>query len=188
MAVFRRHLARAGRGQPEQVSHAMTLATNGPRGQPRSRVMLLRGLDGRGFVFFTNLRSAKGQDLARSPKVALCFHWPHIGVQVRVLGEAHRVADAEADAYFATRPRDSQVGAWASDQSRPLANRAALMRRFAKAQKRFAGAPVPRPSHWSGFRVRPDLIEFWHGRENRLHDREIWTRRGRTWRKGRLFP
>jgi pyridoxamine 5'-phosphate oxidase len=150
--------------------------------------VLLRGFDEHGFVFFTNLRSAKGEEIRRSSRVALCFHWPDLAIQVRVEGRARPVAAAEADAYFGSRPRDSQLAAWASDQSRPLASRAELLRRFARERKKWAGKPVGRPPHWSGYRVTPDEIEFWYGRPHRLHERRLYTRRGHTWKRVGLFP
>jgi pyridoxamine 5'-phosphate oxidase len=151
-------------------------------------VVLLRAVDRRGFVFFTNLRSAKGSEIARSRGVALCFHWPHLKVQVRVEGRATPVTDPEADLYFATRPRDSQIAAWASDQSRPLTSRLELLSRFARAKKRFEGQPVPRPPHWSGFLVVPSSIEFWYGRPHRLHDRHLFRRKGGGWTHSILSP
>jgi pyridoxamine 5'-phosphate oxidase len=139
-------------------------------------------------VFFTNLRSDKSREIVRSDRVALALHWPHLKVQIRVEGRARHVADAEADAYFEGRPRDSQIAAWASDQSRPLSSRRELLRRFDQMKARFAGGPVPRPPHWSGFRVTPDRIEFWSGRPHRLHDRQLYVRRGTAWRHTLLNP
>jgi pyridoxamine 5'-phosphate oxidase len=188
IAIFIRHLKAARRGMPENVSDAMTLATMAPGGQPKARMVLLRGVDRRGFAFFTNFESSKGREIARSSKVALCFHWPELEVQVRVEGRARPVTAAEADAYFATRPRESQLAAWASDQSRPLARRGDLLRRFAAAKRRFGSAPVPRPPHWSGFRVEPAAIEFWYGRPHRLHERRLYVRRHSTWRSELLNP
>jgi pyridoxamine 5'-phosphate oxidase len=155
---------------------AMTLATVGPDGRPSARVVLLKGVDGGGFVFYTNTRSRKGRELDADPNVALTIWWPHIGWQVRVEGSAARVADDEADAYFASRARGSQLGAWASDQSDPLASRAALEARLAEFTTRFAGAPVPRPPHWTGYRVTPTTLELWKNRDDRLHDRQEFTR------------
>jgi pyridoxamine 5'-phosphate oxidase len=159
-----------------------------PGGRPRSRVVLLRGADRRGFVFFTNLESAKGREIGRSDRVALCFHWPRLHVQVRIEGRAAPVAKREADDYFASRPRDSQLGAWASDQSRPIGNRRELLRSFREQEKRFADVPVPRPPHWGGYRVAPDVIEFWYGRPHRLHERLVFTRRGKAWKRTILSP
>jgi pyridoxamine 5'-phosphate oxidase len=139
-------------------------------------VVLLKGVDGDGFVFYTNTRSRKGRELDADPRAALTLWWPHIGWQVRVEGNAARVTDAEADAYFATRARGSQLGAWASEQSDTLASRAELEARLADLTTRFAGQPVPRPSHWTGYRVTPSLIEYWKNRADRLHEREEYRR------------
>jgi pyridoxamine 5'-phosphate oxidase len=188
IGLFLRHLEAARRGVGEDVSDAMTLSTVGPGGRPRSRIVLLRGADRQGFLFFTNLRSDKGREIGASAPVALCFHWPHLKIQVRIEGRARPVGAAEADAYFATRPRESQLAAWASDQSRPLASRGALLRRFELEKVRFAGAEVPRPPHWSGYRVAPDRIEFWHGRPHRLHERDLYVRRGASWKHTLLSP
>jgi len=152
--------------------NAMTVATVHPDGQPAARTVLLKQVDVRGFVFYTNQRSRKGRDLMANPKAALCFHWAPLGLQVLVEGDVDVVSDAEADAYFATRPRLSQLGAWASDQSKPLASRDSLEIQVAEAEARFAGQAVPRPPHWSGFRVVPRFMEFWSSREGRLHVRE----------------
>lgn len=188
IALFLRYLKAARRGLPETMSDAMSLATTSRNGRPRSRIVLLRRADRRGFVFFTNFRSDKGREIGARDRVALCLYWQHLEVQVRIEGRAAPVSDAEADAYFATRPRDSQVAAWASDQSRPLASRRQLLARFEKEKRRFAGGVVPRPPHWSGFRVTPDLIEFWSGRPHRLHDRQLYVRRGKAWRHRLLNP
>jgi pyridoxamine 5'-phosphate oxidase len=155
---------------------AMTLATIGADGRPSARVVLLKGVDGDGFVFYTNTRSRKGRELDADPRAALTLWWPHIGWQVRVEGNAARVTDAEADAYFATRARGSQLGAWASEQSDTLASRAELEARLADLTTRFAGQPVPRPPHWTGYRVTPSLIEYWKNRADRLHEREEYRR------------
>ncbi|MBX3725457.1 MAG: pyridoxamine 5'-phosphate oxidase [Xanthomonadales bacterium] len=176
-------------GEPEPT--AMSLATVDDLGQPCVRVVLLKALDARGFSFYTNTESDKGRQLASQPRAAICFLWKHLDqvVQVRAQGAVEAVDDAEADAYFASRPYGSQIGAWASDQSRPLADRATLERRIAEAQARFAGAPVPRPPHWGGYRLVPDRLEFWHGREYRLHDRFVFEREeSNNWRESRLFP
>lgn len=167
---------------------AMTLATVGPDGHPSARVVLLKSVGADGFVFYTNLQSRKGRELAEDPRAALCFHWQQLEVQVRVEGSVERVPDEEADAYFATRPRISQLGAWASDQSAPLASMAELEQRLRDAEARFAGGDVPRPPHWSGFRLIPRVIEFWRNRPFRLHERERFERDGAGWTMTRLFP
>ncbi|MDB5687396.1 MAG: pyridoxamine 5-phosphate oxidase [Rhizorhabdus sp.] len=169
-------------------SNAMALATVGADGQPSVRMVLLKGHDVRGFVFYTNLESRKAGDIFGTPKAALLFHWKSLRRQVRIEGAVERVSDAEGDAYFATRSRDSQLGAWASDQSRPLANRELFEERFEAMQARFAGGDVPRPPHWSGFRVVPDRIEFWQDRAHRLHERRLFTRTADRWDEGLLFP
>jgi pyridoxamine 5'-phosphate oxidase len=153
------------------------------------RAVLLKGADPRGFVFYTNFESRKAEELSANPRAALCFHWKSLGRQIRIEGTVSVVSDEEADAYFASRPRDSQIGAWASDQSRPLADRGELEDRFANVSRQYAdSAAVPRPAYWSGFRVRPERVEFWQERPFRLHDRVLFTREGDTWRKQRLFP
>jgi len=167
---------------------AMTLATIGADGTPSARVVLLKGADARGFVFYTNLESQKGRELLARPRAALCFHWQPLGRQVRVTGDAERVSDDEADAYFATRARMSQIGAWASRQSAPLARDADLEARVREVEERYAGREVPRPPHWSGFRVLPERIEFWRNRPYRLHERLLYERDGDAWRVSRLFP
>lgn len=159
---------------------AVTLSTVSGDGRPSARVVLLKGVDAGGFVFYTNTRSRKGREMAARPDVALTFWWPHIGWQVRVEGRATAVSDAEADAYFATRARGSQLGAWASHQSETLASRAELEARMAELTKKHEGQRVPRPPHWSGYRVAPTAIEFWHNRDDRLHDRELYTRASAT--------
>ncbi len=170
--------------------NAMVLATVGPEGRPSARVVLLKGFDARGFVFYTNLESRKGRELAAHPAASLTFYFRPLPRQVRVEGLAHPVSAEEADAYFATRPRGSQVGAWASDQSAPLPSRATLESRFAEVEAQYQGKPIPRPPHWSGFRLVPDLIEFWVGRENRLHEREVFTRDtpDAPWKVQHLYP
>jgi pyridoxamine 5'-phosphate oxidase len=155
---------------------AMTLSTVGPDGRPSARVVLLKGADPDGFVFFTNTRSRKGRELDTDPRCALTLWWPHIGWQVRVEGTVARVRDDEADAYFATRARGSQLGAWASEQSEALASRAELEARLAVLTAQYEGKPVPRPPHWTGYRVTPAMIEFWKNREDRLHEREEYSR------------
>jgi pyridoxamine 5'-phosphate oxidase len=154
----------------------MTLSTVGADGRPSARVVLLKGVDGGGFVFYTNTRSRKGRELAANPQVALTVWWPHIGWQVRVEGTVASVSEAEADAYFATRARGSQLGAWASEQSQTLESRAELEARLAEVTRRYEGQPVPRPPHWSGYRVTPLVVELWKSRDDRLHDRQLYSR------------
>jgi pyridoxamine 5'-phosphate oxidase len=169
---------------------AMALATADGTGRPSVRIVLLKGFDRHGFVFFTNLESRKADHLAENPRAALCFHWQPLEVQVRVEGLVSPVSDAEADQYFATRPHGSQIGAWASRQSRPLAAREELEERILETEARFAGIEVPRPPFWSGYRVSPERIEFWTGRPSRLHDREVYYADAAAggWRMERLYP
>ena len=155
---------------------AMTLATATPDGRPSARAVLLKGIDARGFAFFTNYDSRKGRELDANPRAALVLLWIPLQRQVRVTGSVARLDAEESDAYFATRPRGSQLGAWASQQSRPLPDRAELERRWEALDERYGGEAVPRPSHWGGYRVEPDEIEVWQGRANRLHDRFAYTR------------
>jgi pyridoxamine 5'-phosphate oxidase len=186
LAPFRRWLDEAWKGEPN--AHAMTLATTTSDGRPSVRAVLLKGLDERGYVFYTNLESRKSKELLANPHAALCFLWKSLDRQVRVEGFVELAADEEADAYFASRPRDSQIGAWASDQSRPLASRAELEQRVDEFSRRFGEGEVPRPAYWSGFRVVPQRIEFWQERLSRLHDRILFIREGDVWRRERLFP
>lgn len=169
-------------------SNAMALATADSQGRPSVRMVLLKGYDERGFVFYTNRESRKAGDLAANPHVALLFHWKSLRRQIRIEGPIAFASDAESDAYFASRSRDSQLGAWASDQSRPLHSRATFEARFAEVQARFEGQPVPRPPHWGGYRVTPERIEFWLDREHRLHERRVFTRAGEGWQEGMLYP
>jgi len=169
-------------------ANAMALATATDAARPSVRIVLLKAWDARGFVFYTNLESRKGRELAANAEVALNFHWKSLRRQVRIEGRAEPVTAAEADAYFATRPRDSQLGAWASDQSRPLADRATFDTRFAEVAAKFDTVDVPRPGHWSGWRVVPQVIEFWQDREFRLHERLVSTRADAGWTNGMLFP
>jgi pyridoxamine 5'-phosphate oxidase len=175
-------------GRETDVPNAMALATVDPSGLPDLRTVLLKGHDTRGFVFYTNFDSAKGRELLATPKAALLFHWKSLRRQVRIRGRVEQVSDAEADAYFASRPRDSRIGAWASDQSRPLEGRFALEKRVAEYALNFGLGEIPRPPHWSGFRVIPAEIEFWSDGAFRLHDRLLFCRTDEGWRTTKLYP
>lgn len=169
-------------------SNAMTIATADASGQPSARMVLLKGHGPDGFVFYTNQQSRKAGDIGENPKAAILFHWKSLRRQIRIEGSLSSVPDEAADAYFATRGRDSQLGAWASDQSRPLDSRATFEARFAEMTQRFAGQDVPRPPHWSGYRLAPVHFEFWQDQAHRLHERRIFTRCGDTWTEGLLYP
>lgn len=189
LATFRALLQEAtAAGEPEPT--AMVLATCGDDGQPSARTVLLKDADERGFVFYTNTLSLKGRQLAERPRAALLFLWKHLRdqVQVRIEGPVDAVDVAEADAYFASRPRESQIGAWASLQSQPLDGRATLDARIAELTRRHEGQAVPRPPHWSGYRVRPEAVEFWYGVPYRLHERHLHRFEGGAWTHTLLYP
>jgi pyridoxamine 5'-phosphate oxidase len=178
----------AEKSEPNEPN-AMALATVDKDGLPDVRMVLLKGFDHNGFVFYTNLESRKGTELAQNMKAALCFHWKSLRRQVRVRGPVERVSDAEADAYFASRPRGSRIGAWASKQSRPLESRFALEKAVAEYTAKYPLGEIPRPPHWSGFRIVPQMIEFWADRQFRLHDRVVFDRTAEGgWKKARLYP
>ena len=189
IALFQAWLQAAEAGEPNDPN-AMALATVDAQGLPDVRMVLLKEVDVRGFTFYTNAESAKGLALAAHPQAALLFHWKSLRRQVRVRGPVEQVSEAEADAYFASRPRASQVGAWASDQSRPLPDRFALERRVAEYGVKFSLGVVPRPPHWNGYRVRPLHLEFWRDRPFRLHERVVFSRGGldAAWETTRLYP
>jgi pyridoxamine 5'-phosphate oxidase len=186
-ALFEEWFAAARATEPDDPT-AMALATADATGRPSVRMVLLKAADPRGFVFYTNLDSPKAADVQVNPRAELCLHWAKLERQVRVAGRVEPVGDDEADAYFATRPRLSQLGAWASRQSTPMSDRLELEREVAKAGLRFALGRVPRPSRWSGYRIVPDRIEFWHQRPFRHHDRQVFRRTADGWRQNWLFP
>ena len=188
IARFHRWFAAARRHAQIPQPEAMGLATADRRGRPSLRVVLLKHADAQGFVFYTNANSRKGRELAANPWASVVFHWQPLGRQVRVEGRVELVRPEEADAYWATRPRESQLGGAASAQSEPVASRAALLRRWRELTRRFRDQPVPRPPHWTGYRLVPTAIEFWTLRPHRMHDRELFTRTSRGWRVARLQP
>ncbi len=187
IARFQRWFAQARTARIAQAD-AMALATVDAQGRPAARMVLLKRADRDGFVFYTNAKSRKGRELRANPRAALVFHWQRIGKQVRVEGRVQSVSAAEADAYWVTRPRASQLAALASEQSATLAARARLVARWRTLARRYRGGAVPRPPHWTGYRLVPEAIEFWIHRHHRLHDRELFTRRGRGWKRTRLQP
>jgi pyridoxamine 5'-phosphate oxidase len=186
-ALFARWLEDARAAEPNDPD-AVALATVDGDGLPNVRMVLLKDFDAHGFVFYTNYESTKGRELLAARKAAMCFHWKSLRRQVRVRGPVETVSDAEADAYFSSRPRGSRIGAWASKQSRPLESRFALEKAVAEYTARYAIGDIPRPPYWSGFRIKPVSIEFWHDRQFRLHDRVVFQADGDGWRKTRLYP
>ena len=187
LGLFAQWLADAERSEPNDPN-AVALATVDPEGMPNVRMVLLKGFDEQGFVFYTNFESDKGAEILASMKAAMCFHWKSLRRQVRVRGPVEVVSEEEADAYYASRPRGSRIGAWSSRQSRPLESRLALERAVADYTARFAAGTIPRPGYWSGFRIRPAVIEFWHDRPFRLHDRLRFTATPSGWDRTRLYP
>ncbi|HET9326730.1 MAG TPA: pyridoxamine 5'-phosphate oxidase [Candidatus Eisenbacteria bacterium] len=184
LASLLRRARRAGHSDPV----AMALATAGRSGRPTVRMVLLRGLDARGLLFFTNYGSRKGRDLAQRPRASVVFHWPEIERQVRVEGPVERLSARESDDYFASRPREARLAAWSSDQSKPLRSRATLIQRYRSMEKRFKGIDVPRPPYWGGFLLVPDAYEFWAARPHRLHDRVRLAKHAGRWRRELLAP
>jgi pyridoxamine 5'-phosphate oxidase len=185
--LFDEWFAKAKASEPNDPD-AMALATATPDGRPSVRMVLLKDFGPRGFTFYTNLDSRKGAEIAANPHAALLFHWKSLRRQIRIEGPLEQVSDADADSYFSTRGRDSQLGAWASYQSRPLDSRATFEKRFEATAHRFEGEAVPRPARWSGFRLKPELFEFWSDRPHRLHERRIFTPAAGGWREGLLYP
>jgi len=185
--LFNDWFAEARASEPNDPE-AVALATADAEGSPSARMVLLKGHGPDGFIFYTNGDSAKAEQLASNPRAALLFHWKSLRRQVRIEGRVERVPDSQADAYFASRARDSQLGAWASDQSRPLDSRATFERRFEEVKRRYEGEDVPRPPHWGGFRVMPEKIEFWTDRPHRLHERRLFVLDREGWTEGLLYP
>jgi pyridoxamine 5'-phosphate oxidase len=188
IAEYQELFARALNLEGEKCATAATLATADIDGRPAARVVLIKHVDTRGFVFYTNLESRKAQEMHQNPRVALCVYWSSLDKQVRIEGRVEPVDDVEADAYFVSRPRGSQIGAWTSKQSAPLGSRKELMTRYLKIQARFAGKEVPRPAFWGGYRVLPDRIEIWHNQTHRLHDRFLYLPSEGGWSVQRLYP
>lgn len=187
IALFEHYFAQAREKETADPT-AVTLATVDEKARPACRVVLLKGLSAGGFVFFTSYLGRKASHLAQNPAAALCFYWPVIGVQVRVEGLVDKVSAADSDAYFATRPRGSQLAAWASEQSAPLHSREELALRYAEVEERYRGCDVPRPPFWGGYRLTPERIEFWQAELYRMHDRLVYLREDPAWRSHRLFP
>jgi len=185
---FKEAYVRAARNAPADHT-AFSLATaDRETGRPAVRIVLLHGFDARGFVFYTNYEGRKATDLHGNPQAALVFYWPWLDEQIRAEGAITRIDPEDSDAYFASRARGKQLGAWASEQSRPLTSRSELLKRYAEVEERFAGKTVPRPPFWGGYRLTPDRMEFWHAGDSRLHDRWLYLREGDGWRMTRLFP
>jgi pyridoxamine 5'-phosphate oxidase len=187
IALFSHLFAQVQKAVPKDPN-AMVLSSVGADGRPSSRVVLLKELDARGFTFYTNLESRKGRELLGQPYAALCFYWVTLEKQVRVEGPVERVSDTEADAYFASRARGSQLSAWASQQSATLPSREGLEERVRDLERKYEGKPIPRPRHWSGLRVVPERMEFWTSKPNRLHERVLYTRTTDGWSAGLLYP
>lgn len=186
-ALFDSWFAEAEASEPNEPN-AMAVATATPDGKPSVRMVLMKDHGPEGFTFYTHYRSRKGEEIAANPNVALLFHWKSLGRQVRIEGAAHRVDPGIADAYFATRSRDSQIGAWASDQSQPLPDRSTFEARYEEMKQKFAGTTVPRPRDWSGFRIVPETFEFWTARPHRLHERRLFRLTADGWAEGLLYP